>query len=136
MHEDDILCLGHQEPHLLASGGYDGEIAVWNVDVERPICRLNASSSAHCSRRCHPVQSSGHLRSGKPEVVGSEQKDYDGARSDGVRSDDVRRVGSGRGKDERAVEKVGGTISCTDLFSCIYGETQLTVGEHAIRAAS
>lgn len=101
MHEDDILCLGYQEPHLLASGGYDGEIAVWNVDVERPICRLNASCPAHGSRRCHPVQSSGHLHGGKPEGVGSEQKDCDG-----VRSDDVRKVGSGRGKDERAVEKV------------------------------
>jgi len=106
VHEDDILCLGYQEPHLLASGGYDGEIAVWNVDVERPICRLNASSPVHGSRRCHPAQSSGHLHGGKSEGVGSEQKDRDGVRSDGVRSDGVRKVGSGRGKDERAVEKV------------------------------
>jgi len=104
---------------------------VWNVDVERPICRLNASSPTHGSRQCHPVQSGGHHCGGKSEGIGNEQKDRDGARSDGVRG-----VGSGRGKDERAVEKVGGTISCTDLLSCIYGETQLTVGKHAIRAAS
>ena len=31
------------EPGLLASGGYDGDIVVWNADLERAICKLNAS---------------------------------------------------------------------------------------------
>ena len=44
VHKDDILCMTSQEPNILASGSYDGDIIVWNVDVEKCLCRLNASN--------------------------------------------------------------------------------------------
>ena len=43
IHKDDILCMCSQEPNMLASASYDGDIIIWNVDVERCTCKLNAS---------------------------------------------------------------------------------------------
>ena len=108
VHQDDILCLNHQEPNFLASGGYDGEIAVWNMDVEKPVCRLNASSltgasAAGGSRQSQPPQdlctSDGHLE-------GEEDGDGDGERGGEEKSTREAAVKRRGGKDERAVEKV------------------------------
>ena len=111
VHQDDVLCLSHQEPNLLASGGYDGEIAVWNMDKERPVCRLNATSLTGAGgrgwqRQTVPCTSDGHCE-------GEEDGDGEGGRSgeeksDRERSESVREAGTRRrrGKDERAVEKV------------------------------
>ena len=41
-HCEDILCLAGQEPNLLASASYDGDILLWNLDSERCVGRLNA----------------------------------------------------------------------------------------------
>lgn len=30
-HKNDILCVAHCPPSLLATGSYDGEIIVWNL---------------------------------------------------------------------------------------------------------
>ena len=35
VHSDDILCMAHQESGLIASGSYDGDVVVWNIDMER-----------------------------------------------------------------------------------------------------
>ena len=56
-----------------------GSRLVWTPDPTRGWVWVQTSS-----RHCHPVQGSGHLRGGKSEGVGSEQKDRDGVRSDGV----------------------------------------------------
>ncbi|XP_027136179.1 WD repeat-containing protein 49 [Larimichthys crocea] len=39
-HKDDILCVAHCPPSLIATGSYDGEIIVWNVVSGRIQCRL------------------------------------------------------------------------------------------------
>ena len=41
-HHEDILSLAGQEPNLLATASYDGDILLWNVDSERCVGRLNA----------------------------------------------------------------------------------------------
>ena len=41
-HREDILSLAGQEPNLLASASYDGDILLWNLDSERCVGRLNA----------------------------------------------------------------------------------------------
>ena len=98
VHQDDVLCLSHQEPNLLASGGYDGEIAVWNMDKERPVCRLNASS----------LTGAGAGGGGWQRQQREEDGDGEGERSGEEKSDGEREAGTRRrrGKDERAVEKV------------------------------
>ena len=118
VHQDDILCLNHQEPNFLASGGYDGEIAVWNMDVEKPVCRLNASSLTGAaagggsltgaaagggSQQSQPPQD---LCTGDGHCGGEEDGDCDGERGGEEKS--AREAGAKRrrGKDERAVEKV------------------------------
>ena len=42
VHKEDILCMSSQEPNILASASYDGDIILWNVDVERSVMKLNA----------------------------------------------------------------------------------------------
>ena len=42
IHKDDILCMSAQEPSTLVSASYDGDIIVWNLDVQRSVCRLNS----------------------------------------------------------------------------------------------
>lgn len=41
-HREDILSIAGQEPNLLASASYDGEVLLWNLDSERCVGRLNA----------------------------------------------------------------------------------------------
>ena len=43
VHNDDILCMTNQEPNILATASYDGDIVIWNTEVERNNLRLNAS---------------------------------------------------------------------------------------------
>ena len=50
IHHDDILCMAYQEPNVMASGSYDGDIVLWNVDVERSLHRLNANNE-NCQRQ-------------------------------------------------------------------------------------
>lgn len=38
VHNDDILCMAHQESGMVASGSYDGDVVVWNIDMERYAC--------------------------------------------------------------------------------------------------
>ena len=46
VHKEDILCMANQE-QILASGSYDGDVVLWNLDVDRPTLRLNAHEE-HC----------------------------------------------------------------------------------------
>ncbi|XP_050394974.1 WD repeat-containing protein on Y chromosome-like [Patella vulgata] len=41
-HEEDILCMAHLNPNLIATGGYDGTIIVWLRETGHTYCRLNA----------------------------------------------------------------------------------------------
>ena len=41
-HNDDILCAAYCPPHYLATGSFDGEIKVWNVDLERVVVQYNS----------------------------------------------------------------------------------------------
>lgn len=52
-HREDILSLTGQEPNLLASASYDGDILLWNLDSERCVGRLNAGFQE--TRRPRPV---------------------------------------------------------------------------------
>ena len=36
-HKDDILCVSYCRPHYLATGSFDGQIIVWNIDCEKMI---------------------------------------------------------------------------------------------------
>ncbi|KAK6169081.1 hypothetical protein SNE40_020202 [Patella caerulea] len=41
-HEEDILCMAHHNPNLIATGGYDGTIIVWLRETGHTYCKLNA----------------------------------------------------------------------------------------------
>ena len=41
-HREDVLSLALVEPNMLVSASYDGEIVVWNLTIDRLMCRLNA----------------------------------------------------------------------------------------------
>ena len=68
-HKDDILCMAYQEPNTLASASYDGDIVVWNVDVERAVCKLNGSD---CQQKAKTKQWQTN-----PKVPKSEHKKRD-----------------------------------------------------------
>ena len=42
MHREDILSMAHIEPNMLASASYDGDIFVWDLNIDRVSTRLNA----------------------------------------------------------------------------------------------
>ena len=42
LHKEDVLSVTHVEPNMLASASYDGDIFVWNLSIDRLMCRLNA----------------------------------------------------------------------------------------------
>ncbi|XP_073779939.1 cilia- and flagella-associated protein 337 isoform X1 [Danio rerio] len=48
-HKEDILCIAHCTPHLLATGSFDGEIIVWNVVSGRIQCRFQTPQSQKIS---------------------------------------------------------------------------------------
>lgn len=41
VHKEDILCMAYEESNTLASASYDGNIAIWNLDMDRLICKLD-----------------------------------------------------------------------------------------------
>ncbi|XP_049634417.1 WD repeat-containing protein 49-like [Suncus etruscus] len=43
-HKEDIFCVTHCPPCLLATSSYDGEIIVWNVNSGHVYCKLNTPS--------------------------------------------------------------------------------------------
>ncbi|KAM9675026.1 LOW QUALITY PROTEIN: cilia- and flagella-associated protein 337-like [Dama dama] len=45
-HKEDILCVAHCPPSLLATSSYDGEIIIWNVISGHVYCKLNSPSSS------------------------------------------------------------------------------------------
>ncbi len=65
VHKDDVLCMAFQEPNTLVSASYDGNIIVWNLDLERPICKLNRRSFClkRDKTRCHSHNSDTEIRS-------------------------------------------------------------------------
>lgn len=42
-HEDDILCIARMQPHLVATGSYDGDVVVWSRHTGQVYCTLNAN---------------------------------------------------------------------------------------------
>jgi WD40 repeat protein len=42
-HTEDILCMAHAPPNLLATGCYGGEICVWNLNFKALLCRLGGA---------------------------------------------------------------------------------------------
>lgn len=40
--QEDILCVSYCPPHYLATGSFDGEIVVWNVDTEKVVSRFQS----------------------------------------------------------------------------------------------
>ena len=46
IHQDDILSMDHAPPNYLATGGYDGEIAVWDTETEKMFLRLRKGQQA------------------------------------------------------------------------------------------
>ena len=37
IHKDDILCMGYQDPDMLITGSYDGDIVVWDIYTQKVI---------------------------------------------------------------------------------------------------
>ena len=42
IHSEDILSLAYQEPCVLASCSYDGDIVLWDADMQHHLFKLNA----------------------------------------------------------------------------------------------
>ena len=86
-HKDDILCMAYQEPNTLASASYDGDLIIWNLDVERSACRLNAKKA-------------NQTHNARPDSCSSTRtKEDDGGQKQDRKKDSCS-------KDENAIEKV------------------------------
>ncbi|XP_052778898.1 WD repeat-containing protein on Y chromosome-like [Mya arenaria] len=53
-HKEDILCIAHFPPNLIATGGYDGDVVIWSRDTGQVYCRLNAFNSVKPVTECAP----------------------------------------------------------------------------------
>lgn len=42
LHKEDVLSMTHIEPSMLASASYDGDIFLWDLNIDRLTYRLNA----------------------------------------------------------------------------------------------
>lgn len=45
IHKEDILCIAPLEPDVLVTASYDGDVVLWDVEIEQPIVKLNKGSS-------------------------------------------------------------------------------------------
>lgn len=45
-HKDDILCVAYCRPNYLATGSFDGQIIVWNVDSEKIIAKYRTRTAS------------------------------------------------------------------------------------------
>lgn len=52
LHKEDILCMTFIEPNMLASACYDGNIFVWDLNIDRLAVRLNAWDVEGRSPKC------------------------------------------------------------------------------------
>ncbi|KAK3091806.1 hypothetical protein FSP39_022754 [Pinctada imbricata] len=43
-HTDDILCMSHMNPNIMATGSYNGDVIIWSRDTGQMYCKLNAFS--------------------------------------------------------------------------------------------
>ncbi|XP_062601746.1 WD repeat-containing protein on Y chromosome-like isoform X1 [Saccostrea cucullata] len=56
IHQDDILAMDHAPPNYLATGGYDGEIAVWDTETEKMIIRLRKGQQADILKKIEAIK--------------------------------------------------------------------------------
>ena len=40
--QDDILCVAYCPPRYLATGSFDGEVKVWNLDTEKVVSQFQS----------------------------------------------------------------------------------------------
>ena len=43
VHREDILCMTYQEPNILVTSSYDGDIILWDMETQHVISVLNAT---------------------------------------------------------------------------------------------
>lgn len=43
VHKDDVLCMAYQEPGLLVTASYDGDIVLWDIPTQQVIAIVNAT---------------------------------------------------------------------------------------------
>ena len=45
IHKEDVLCIAQLEPNMLVTASHDGDVVLWDVEIEQPIVKLNKGSS-------------------------------------------------------------------------------------------
>ncbi|XP_048762594.2 WD repeat-containing protein on Y chromosome-like isoform X3 [Ostrea edulis] len=56
IHQDDILSMDFSPPNYLATGGYDGEIAVWDTETEKMFIRLRKGQQADILKKIEAMK--------------------------------------------------------------------------------
>ncbi|KAK7112140.1 cilia- and flagella-associated protein 337-like isoform X2 [Littorina saxatilis] len=77
LHKDDILCCDYCPPHYLATGGFDGEIIVWDLETEKVFARLRKGQPTNVRKQLEELQrlpsregKRGHEKNGNGNGIG------------------------------------------------------------------
>ena len=68
IHTEDIICMAHLEPDILATASFDGAVVIWDVEIEQPLAVLNENTSCNSDQHNKLYRKLVSLRKKKSEA--------------------------------------------------------------------